>query len=297
MADFDVVTGAFGYTGRYLAQRLLQSGRRVRSLTNHPQPSEVIPSYPFTFEEPQRLVEALAGATTLYNTYWVRFNRGSATFDRAVANTKILLSAARQAGVRRLVQVSIANSSASSPFPYYRGKAQVEAAVRESGLSYAIVRPTMLYGDGDVLLNNVAWLLRHLPAFGIPGDGRYRLQPIYVHDFVDLMYQAAGRDENLVMDAVGPETFSFIDLVRLIRRAVGSRAIILHLLPGLALLGARLAGGLVRDVVLTQEEVQALMEGLLASTQAPTGNTRLTEWLAQNSATIGIRYASELRRH
>ena len=118
----------------------------------------------------------------LYNTYWVRFNYGSFSHAAAVENTLALFAAARQAGVGRVVHLSIANPSEDSPLEYFRCKARLERALRESGLSYAILRPTVLFGGQDILINNIAWMLRRLPVLGVFGDGRYRLQPIYVDD-------------------------------------------------------------------------------------------------------------------
>src|ERR1700694_3402173 len=186
----DVVTGAFSYSGRFVAAELLERGRSVRTLTNHPRTdgplASRIPSYPLDFADGKALTNALRGADTLYNTYWVRAPQGQVTHTVAVENTKRLIDAARHAGIRRIVHTSIANPTAS-PLSYYRGKAELEEAVRSSGLSYAIVRPTLLFGEGDVLINNIAWLLRHLPVFGIPGDGRYRVQPMPVRDHAALL--------------------------------------------------------------------------------------------------------------
>ncbi len=226
MSDLDVVTGAFSYTGRFIAPRLLDRGRRLRTLTNHPAAGHPLAGrievHPLDFRRPERLRESLRGADTLYNTYWVRSTHGAASFAQAVRSTTLLVEAARTAGVRRLVHVSIANPT-DSDLPYYRGKAQLEDVVRQSGLSYAIIRPTLLFGHGDVLINNIAWFLRHLPVFGIPGDGRYRLQPVFVEDYADRIVEAGLADGNVVTDVAGPEIFTFEALVRTRRQSVGTR--------------------------------------------------------------------------
>src|SRR5258708_21456004 len=219
----DVVTGAFSYSGRFVAAELLERGRGVRTLTNHPKPDDPlaarIPTQPLEFGNNVALVAALTGADTLYNTYWVRAPRVGVPHTIAVENTKLLIEAARRAGVRRIVHTSIANPTASH-LSYYRGKAELEDAVRSSSLSYAIVRPTLLFGEGDVLVNNIAWLLRHLPVFGIPGDGRYRLQPMHVRDHAALMVQTGLQSTNRVVDSPGPDLFPFEDLLQLLRRAL-----------------------------------------------------------------------------
>jgi len=301
----DAVTGAFGYTGKYIARRLLALGRRVITLTGHPhRPSpfgQAVRAIPFHFDQPHELARSLEGVATLYNTYWVRFTHGSVTFDQAVQNTQTLIRAAQEAGVRRFVHVSIANPSADSPLPYYRGKALLERTLIESGLSHAILRPTVLFGGDeggqDVLINNIAWLLRRFPLFAVPGDGQYRIQPMHVEDMAALAVEVGQQAENLTLDAVGPEIYTFNELVALLARAVGSRAKIVHLPPSAALFLSSLVGLVVRDQVLTRDELRGLMADLLVSGQPPTGTTRLSEWLAQHTDEVGRHYASELGRH
>ncbi|HLF27308.1 MAG TPA: NAD(P)H-binding protein [Anaerolineae bacterium] len=300
-SELNVVTGAFGYTGKYVTQRLLALGQRVKTLTGHPdRPNPFdgrVSVAPFNFDNPAALVESLRGATTLYNTYWVRFAHGQTTFDQAIENTQTLIRAAQEAGIQRLVHVSIANPSEESHLPYYRGKALLEKALIESGLSYAILRPTVIFGDEDILINNIAWLLRRFPVFAVLGEGEYKLQPICVEDMAALMVNAGQRRDNLIVDAVGPEVYSFDRLVGLIAKIVRSRARIVHLPPGLGLFLSRLIGYLVGDVVLTPEEVDGLMSNLLVSSGPPTGRTRLSEWLAQHANTVGVKYTSEVKKH
>jgi NADH dehydrogenase len=299
MTDLDVVTGAFSYTGRFVAPRLLDRGRRVRTLTNHPDPlsplRERCEARPLDFGRPDQLCESLRGADTLYNTYWIRSTHGPAGFEAAVRNSAVLLDAARRAGVRRVVHVSIANPD-DSELPYYRGKARVEEIVCSSGLSHAIVRPTLLFGRGDVLINNIAWFLRRLPVFGVPGDGRYRLQPVYVEDFAELIVNAGAGDEDVTIDAAGPDVFTFETLVRTLIEALGTRTRMLHVPPSLALAAARAASAVVGETVLTRAELDGLMAELLVSKQAPRCRTRFSEWLHYESRSLGRRYASEANR-
>ncbi len=299
MGELDVVTGAFSYTGRHIAEELLARGRRVRTLTRRPDPSHplapLVEVAPLAFDD--SLVQSLRGADTLYATYWVRFERGQATFDAAVSNIGILLDAAVRAGIRRVVHISVANPHERSPFPYFRGKAQAEALVRASGLSYAIVRPTLVFGPEDILVNDIAWILRRAPLFLVPGDGRYEVQPISVGDTARICVDAGAAPGDTVVDAAGPERFAFERFVRLIAAAAESRARI-HTAPAfVALTASRLLGLLVRDVVLTVDEVDALMAGLLVSDEPPRGRDRFEDWLSKNASTLGRSYQSELRRN
>lgn len=297
----NIVTGSTGYTGKYITRRLLAMGERVTSLTGHPHRDNPfgaqVPVLPFNFENPKALTESLRGAATLYNTYWVRFSHGQVTYDNAVRNTKTLLTAAKTADVRKIVHISIANPDSHSPLPYYRGKGVLEQAVMDSGLSYAILRPTVIFGPEDILMNNIAWLLRTFPLFAIAGSGEYRIQPIFVEDLAEIAIKAAECEGNIVLDAVGPDTFTFNALVKLIAKHVDSGARIVHLPPGVALWLSRVVGYAVRDVVLTREEVEGLVANLLVSSSTPTGWTRFSEWIERHGATLGTRYSSELGRH
>jgi len=296
-----VITGALSYTGKYTTRLLLGRGRRVRTLTGHPEREnpfgESVQVFPYNFDHPDQLTQTLRGASTLINTYWVRFPRGDSTFESAVQNTRTLVTAAKDAGVSRIVHVSIANPSAESPLGYYKGKAQLEQAVIDSGLSYAIVRPTVIFGVEDILINNIAWFVRRFPVFGIPGDGRYGIRPIYVEDMAQLIADAVDQKANTVLDAVGPETFSFEELVKLIAVQVGRSVRLVHLPMSLAYVFTLLTGWFVRDVVLTWEEYKGLMGNLLASDGPSAGKTRLSQWLAENHEHVGSRYASEVARH
>jgi len=296
-----VVTGAFSYTGKYATRLLLDRGYRVRTLTFHPlrenQFGPQVELFPYNFDRPERLVESLRGASALINTYWVRFPRGDATFEGAVRNSRVLIDAAARAGVRRIVYVSIANPSLNSPFGYYRGKAQLEQAVAASPLAYTILRPAVIFGLEDILINNIAWFVRKFPVFGIPGSGRYRIRPIFVEDMARLLADAVEQRSNCVVNAAGPETFSFEELVRLISCHLGMGPLLLHLPMPLAYASTRAIGWLVGDVVLAWQEYRGLMADLLAPGGPSTGETRLSNWLRENRDRIGRGYASEVARH
>jgi NADH dehydrogenase len=310
----NVVTGAFGYTGSYIARNLLSAGEKVKTLTNRIVRSnpfgDKITIAPFDFTRPDELVRNLEGAETLYNTYWIRFPYKDLTYDQAVANTGTLIRAAGQAGIRRIVHISVTNPSLDSDLPYFRGKALMEKLIVESGLSYTIIRPALIFGAEDILINNIAWCLRHFPVFAVPGKGDYKLQPIYAEDLAGITVNAGHRNENIVIDAIGPETYTFSELVQLIADTVRSKAFILNVSPWLVLVLTKIVSYLVNDVVLTRDEINGLMANLLTTSPAtagcrsantthspPLGQTRLSDWLKQNSETVGISYASELARH
>lgn len=295
-----VVTGALGYTGRSVTERLLARGTRVRTLTNSPNRPNPFGDHlevlPLAFDDPAALARSLAGAEVLYNTYWVRFNHALFTFDRAVAATKTLFDAARRAGVKRIVHVSILHARAADDLGYYKGKHELEAALEQSGIPHAIIRPGVLFGRGDILVNNIAWVLRHLPVFGLFGDGRYRLRPLHVDDMAALCIDHAFREGYTHADAVGPEGFEFRDLVRSIAGIIGVRRPMFPVPPGLGYLVGRCVNPVVRDVIITREEIAGLMRGLLDSDAPAAGHIKLTEWASEHRDMLGRRYASEVGR-
>ncbi|MGH7764719.1 MAG: SDR family oxidoreductase [Candidatus Dormibacteraceae bacterium] len=298
---FDVVTGAFGFTGRFITRRLLAEGRRVRTLTNHPgRPGAEdikVDVAPLQFEDRPALVESLRGADVLYNTYWVRFRRGKMSFGHAIANTRILLGAAVEAGVRKVVHISVSNPAEDSPLDYYAGKARTEAIVRDSGLRWAIVRPTLVFGAGDILLNNIAWLLRRMPVFVIPGLGHYRVQPVAGEDVAEIATWAAEQTDNMTVDAAGPDTVSYVDLVESIAVAVGRRPRFVYMSPRTTIFAGRIVSRFVNDVLLNEQELEGLMQELLVTEERARGTRRLENWLLASAETLGRQYASELARH
>lgn len=290
------ITGAFGYSGSYIARRLLDAGESVVTLTNSPRKpdSPDIPAYPLAFDD--RLVEALRGVDVLYNTYWVRFNHANFSHQQAVINSRSLFDAAKRAGVQRIVHVSITNPSADSPLEYFSGKAQVEQALIDTAVSYAILRPAVLFGGNDILINNIAWVLRKLPVFGVFSDGNYRLQPIYVDDLAALAVDQGRSRQNTIVNAIGPETFTYHELVATLEQIIGVQRPIISVPPPFGYAVGWLLGHLLGDVTITRDEIDGLMADLLYVDAPPAASTHLTDWAKAHADTLGKHYASELAR-
>jgi NADH dehydrogenase len=301
------VTGAFGFTGRALAERLIAQGHEVVTLSRRsgegdPLAARLAAIHPLDASRPDAsrpdaFRSALEGVEVLYNTWWLRFPRDGATFEGLVAGSAALLAAARKAGVRRVVHVSVVGASADADTPYVRAKAALEGVVTASGLAWVIVRPTLTYGPGDILINNLAWALRRLPIYGMPGFGRYRVQPVHVDDLARICVEAADLPSGQTIDAAGPETFEYRELVARIRSAVGSRSIVVPMPGFVVLAAAKLLGLLVRDVVLTGDEIRELTSSLLTSSEPARGEIRLSDWLREHASVLGRRWSSELARN
>jgi len=295
------VTGAYGYSGQYMARRLLDQGHEVLTLTNSTRRSNPfgkrVKAQPFNFSNPALLEHTLRGVDVLINNYWVRFDLPPLfTHAAAVFHAKTLFEAAKRAGVARIVHISITNPDRNSDLPYFSGKAEMEDYLRSTGLSHCILRPTVLFGKEDILINNIAWCLRHLPVFGIFGDGRYRLQPIYVDDLAEAAVFKAHERTSETIDAIGPDTFRYRDMVEMIAAAISVRPRMLFLPPSVAYQMTRIVGWFVNDVVITREEIEGLMEERLYVNSRPLGTPKLTDWVHANSRRLGLNYTSEMAR-
>jgi NADH dehydrogenase len=301
MSQRDAVTGAFGFTGRHVAEQLLAAGSSVVTLTRRPGTgdplAERLDIRRLDFTRPDEITAALQGVDTLYNTYWMRFPRGGRTFDAVVSESGTLFAAAAQAGIRRIVHISVVGARPDAETPYVRAKARVESLLRDSPLEWVIVRPTLTFGPNDILINNLAWALRRLPIYGMPGFGRYRVQPVHVDDVARICLDAAAGPPGVVLDAAGPETLYYRALVDLVRQSIRSRALVVPM-PGPVVLGAAaVLGRVVRDRVLTADEIAELTSSLLTSTEPPRGRIRVSDWVPANADQLGRRWASELQRN
>jgi uncharacterized protein YbjT (DUF2867 family) len=294
------VTGAFGYSGKYIAQKLLDKGYKVITITNSGNRAnsfgDKLQVFPFNFENPEKLVKALKGVSVLYITYWVRFNHKMFTHADAVRNTTTLFESAVKAGVERIIYVSITNPSADSHLEYFSGKGKLENILKNSGVSYAILRPAVLFGKEDILINNIAWALRKLPVFGVFGNGQYRLQPIYVDDLAEIAVQEGGNRENKIIDCIGPEAFTYRGLVEAIGGIIGKRRLIIPVPPLFGYMVGSIIGKIVNDLFITWEEIDGLMADLLYVESPSNGKTKLTEWARKHADMLGRRYSSELDR-
>lgn len=294
------VTGAYGYCGKYIAMRLLREGHRVLTLTNsinRRNPfADRIQAYPFNFDNPKKLTDSLKDVSVLYNTYWVRFNHITFNHASAIENVLVLFDCARKAGVERIVHISVTNASEQSHLEYFNGKGTLEKALMNSGISYSILRPALFFGEEDILINNIAWMLRRLPIFGVFGDGSYRVQPIYIHDFADLAVEQGERRENGIIDAIGPETFTYRSIVEQISEIIGKKRPIVSVPPAFGYAAGIIIGKMVNDIVITRDEIDSIMTDLLYVNSPPAGQTRFTDWAKEHAASLGKHYASHLAR-
>jgi len=297
----DMVTGSFGYIGKYITRALLEKGHEVKTITTHtdkPDPfGGKVKASAYQFENPDILTRNLEGCETLFNTYWVRFNYRQWSFDKALQNTRTLFVCAKKAGVGRIVHISVTNPSEKDPLPYYKGKALQENALRELGVAYTILRPTLVFGTEDILVNNIAWTIRKFPFIPIFGSGKYKVQPVFVEDLAAIAVEASASKGSQIIDAIGPETFTYEEFLRLIAGELNRSVAFVHTSPYAGILLGKIISLFVKDVVLTNDELRGLMANKLTSNQDPNGKTLFSDWLRKNRHSIGTEYTSELNRH
>jgi uncharacterized protein YbjT (DUF2867 family) len=301
MAKKDVVVGGIGFTGKYIVRRLLAERRRVTVLTGHPNRrnefGRKISILPFNFDNYESLVKSLKGTRCLFNTYWVRFNYRNASFEEATKNSKLIIDACVDAKVERLVHISVINPSQNYHYEYFRKKKEVEDYIRKSGLSYAILRPALLFGDEEILMNNMAWLMRRYGVFFIFGSGKYKVTPVFVDDVAKEAVRQSKSKRNVIEDAVGPETYEFEKLIRMIADTIDTPVKIYHLNRILIPAASSFLSFSTKDIVVTPEEMRVVSDDTLHSTSKPTGSTRFSEWLRSHRNTFGREYHSEIERH
>jgi uncharacterized protein YbjT (DUF2867 family) len=302
--EIQAVTGAFGFAGKYITKALLEKGIDVLTLTNspgrtHPFGDKII-IRPLNFDNFEELVSSLKGVSVLYNTYWIRFNysKGKLLFQHAQAakNTARLFEAAKEAGVKHIVHISIANPSEDSPYEYYMWKAKLEKSLSELGVPYTIIRPAVIFGNEDILINNLAWSLRKLPVFAVFGTGQYKMQPVFVEDLARLAVESGQSNDSKTIDAAGPELYTYLELIKMLCNVLQKKKIILKLPTPLVYYASKIIDLFTGDILLTKDEINMVRDNLMYSKQPPLCTTKLSEWCAQNIATLGTKYASEIAR-
>ena len=297
-----VVTGALGYSGRWIAKNLINGGANVRTLTNakgrdNPFGND-LQICPLDFDDSEGLVRSLSNAEVLYNTYWVRYKKRSGGCDHSIAtrNSMKLFEAAQKAGVKKVVHFSVSKPHDAPNWPYFIGKADTETCLIQSGLNYTILRPTLFFGGNrNVLVNNIAWLLRSFPIFGIFGDGTYPVQPVHIEDVAKIAIEYGQEDSNKIVDVAGPEIYTYKEFVLAIKQALGITRMIVQIPPRFGWLVGKIFGTILRDDVITMAEINGLMRGLMSSDGVPNGQTRFSDWVVENCTTLGLRYQNDLK--
>jgi uncharacterized protein YbjT (DUF2867 family) len=228
------VFGGTGFVGRRVVHHLRVSGTRVRIVARHRGLSEDdgIEQVAADAHDERSAEAAVAGADCVVNAISLYVERGTDTFHSVHVETAAKIArAARQAGIRRFVHVSGIGANTASSSPYIRSRGEGEAAVQTAFPGAVIVRPAVMFAPDDAFLTTILRLLQSLPAYPIFGDGRARLQPVYVDDVAAAIAQILRQSQkpHLIYELAGPRVYSYEELLRTIARIAGLRPVLMRM--------------------------------------------------------------------
>ena len=269
-ADRILVAGATGYLGRRLVSRLVARGLTVRALVRGGAAraaallelagAEIAEGH---LGDPDSLERALGGCRTVVHLIGILRERGLQSFEAVhVGGTTALVQAARASWCERILYVSALGARLDSFSAYARTKAEAEELVRRSGLSWLVLRPSIVLArEGEFY-----GILRRLVSFPIVpvlGPGTSLLQPIVADDLAAIEVQAMFRPAvwNRAYDVAGPRAYPFVELVRATARGLGRPAFLVHVPLVLARPAAALAAWALTDPPITPGELRLLEEG------------------------------------
>ncbi len=277
-----LITGATGYIGRHLVQHFMDEGLPVRCLVPKAQMKRISweqdqPNSPEVIQgsiiEEDILFRAVTGVHTiihLESAQWWGNRRDLEQIE--VVGTRTLITVARSARVGRLIYLSQLGATPSSAYTLHKIKGQVEEAVRNSGLAYTILRPGIVYGEGDTFINHIAMMMRGNPFFFLmPGGGEVLLHPIHVDDLVTII--AISLEHMACIDNTiefgGPEYTTFRDLLRTLSRVTGMSRLLIPVPPYILRLLTRIYRLILPRSLMTPQ----WLDILATNRTAPLGNT------------------------
>jgi len=229
-----LVTGGTGFVGRRLVARLVEAGEKVRVLARGLRPAELpadVELVKGNVVSGEGLPSALEGVERVVHLVAIIREGGGQTFDDVIRQGAVnLVNAAKAAGVKKLVHQSAIGARDDPYFLYHKAKWDAEQAVIRSGLRYTIVRPSLIFGEGDEFFITLAGLVRWNPLVPIAGDGKTRFQPIWIEDVVTCLVECLrdGVHDNAVVEIGGPEQLTYEEMVDLVARVLGKRRLKVH---------------------------------------------------------------------
>lgn len=262
------VTGASGFVGRNLLAALAGSGHDIRALVHTRRPDsaagERLEYVPADVHDLPSLRKALAGVEVVYHLVGIIVETKKLTFERTVAEgTRNVVRAARDCGVKKIIYVSALGTSATSETKYFQTKWLAEEAIRTSGLDHVILRPSLIYGPGDQSLSRLHRLLKYSPLMPIVGDGRYRLQPIFIDDLVQVLVPALTETgaSGRTIEMGGPEAFEFRQMTGIMKKVFNYRRLNIYIPFSLVRAVARVMETFLKPAPVTVDQLMMLRAG------------------------------------
>jgi uncharacterized protein YbjT (DUF2867 family) len=254
------VTGATGFVGGHLAERLRAAGDEVVPLSRRT-------GFDLARPDVAALAEALEGCAAVVHTAGINREIGRQTYDAVhIRGTRALVAAARAAGVEHISLVSFLRARPDGPTAYHRSKWAAESIVREGGVPFTVLKCSMIYGRGDHMLDHLSRALFTFPIFSPVGLTERPLRPVAVDDVARILVAAAHGDPRLIDQTVavlGPDTVRLSDVVRRVARIVGRRPRQLPSPVAAHLVLARIWEATMRVPLLSVAQVHILAEGVV----------------------------------
>ena len=231
-----IVTGGTGFVGRKLVNRLLAKDHSVTVIARR-EPAEDIFDADVTFlagsvHDPISLEGAFQGADVVYHLVGIIAETKTDTFEKTVAQgTRNVVDACLRTKVTKLLYLSAMGTSIEAPTAYHRTKFAAEQAVTASGIDFVIFRPSVIFGPGDGFVSLLTRLIKMSPVTPVIGDGKYKLQPVYIDDVVLAMVQSLATPEAIgkIIELGGPEKLEYLEILNIIKRVLGKSRVNFHI--------------------------------------------------------------------
>jgi uncharacterized protein YbjT (DUF2867 family) len=228
------VFGGTGFVGRRIVRQLSDSGATVRVASRHPARAagDNVEQIVADARDEHSVEAAVVGADGVVNAISLYVEHGGDTFHSVhVEAAARIARAARRARAKRFVQLSGIGADPASPSPYIRNRGEGEAAVQAAFPGAVVIRPAVMFGADDAFLTTILGLLRSLPAYPLFGDGRTRLQPVYVGDVAAATAQVLRQTQRPypIYELAGPRVYSYEELLRTIARTAELRPVLVRM--------------------------------------------------------------------
>lgn len=263
------VLGAGGFIGTYLALNLIQMGYRLSLLSHRKDPDFISPrgqieTHQGSIEDEKSLVNCFRACEMVYHLVGIIAETKTKTFQKTVADgTAKVVSAAKKTGVNKLFYLSALGAAENAETRYHQSKWQAEQHVTNSGLDYVIFRPSIVYGVEDKFINMIARMIRRSPLVPIIGDGKYKLQPVYVEELCAVMAMASKKESacGRIFDIGGPEQLTYLEIVDIIKRTLNLKRGTVHIPLALARMAAYILERILKPAPLTRDQLNMMQTG------------------------------------
>lgn len=262
------VTGATGFVGRNLVNRLLKDNHEVTVLAHHKSGENLFDNrvrlFTGSVSNIAEMVPVFQNSLIVFHLVGIITETRKNTFEKTVAQgTRNLVAASREANVKKIIYLSALGTSADAETAYHKTKYQAERAIKESGLDWTIFRASVIYGKNDGFLRTMSSVIKFLPFIPIFGDGKYKMQPVFIEDLTDvltkaLVYPLSSRQ---TIDIGGPEQLEYVMVMEMIKKALRKRRLNFHIPFAVIMPGAAILERVLRPAPLTVDMLKMLKMG------------------------------------